>query len=118
MVLDTARGDTPLDDLPADLDQQTDLLQLWWKKLGRTCARHPRWGTYLNSVHVAAIGGVERIRAEVQPARLEAVGELTYIQLTDSIETGMSALAGERRRKLQALMAPILLGAGQPSAPT
>lgn len=118
MVLDTARGDTPLNDPPADLDQQIDLLQLWWKKLGRTYARHPRWGTYLNAAHVAAIGGFDRIRDEVQPARIEAVGDLTYIQLTDSIETGMSAVAGERRRKLQALMAPVLVGAGQPPAST
>jgi hypothetical protein len=115
MVLDTARGDIRLNDLPADLDQQIGLLQLWWKKLGRTYARHPRWGTYLNAAHVDAIGGVDRIRAEVQPARIDAVGELTYIQLTDSIDTGMSAVAGERRRKLQAIMAPILLGAGQPT---
>lgn len=118
MVLDTARGDTPLNDLPADLDQQIDLLQLWWKKLGRTYARHPRWGTYLNAAHIEAIGGVDRIRSDVQPARIEAVGELTYIQLTDSIETGMSAVAGERRRRLQSLMEPILLGAGQRSEAT
>jgi hypothetical protein len=112
MVLDAPKGDTRLNDLPDDLDEQIGLLSLWWKKLGRTYARHPRWGTYLNAAHVAAIGGVERIRAEVQPARIDAVGELTYIQLTESIDTGMSAVAGERRRKLQALMAPILVGAG------
>lgn len=114
IVLDTPRGDIPLNDLPVDFNGQSDLLRKWWKKLGRTYARHPRWGTYLNSAHVAAIGGLDRIRDEVQPARIEAVGELTYIQLTESIETGMSAAAGERRRKLQALMAPILLGAGHP----
>ena len=112
MILDTPKGDMPLNDLPADFEAQISLLQRWWKKIGRTYARHPRWGTYLNAGHVAAIGGVDRIRDVVQPARIDAVGELTYIQLTESIETGMSAEAGDRRRKLQALMEPILLGAG------
>jgi hypothetical protein len=117
MVLDTPKGDIALNDLPEDFESQIDLLQRWRKRLGRTYARHPRWGTYLNATHVAAIGGVERIRAEVQPARIDPVGDLTYIQLTDTIETGMSPQAGERRRKLQALMEPILLGAGQPPRP-
>jgi hypothetical protein len=117
MVLDTPKGDIALNDLPEDFESQIDLLQRWRKRLGRTYARHPRWGTYLNATHVAAIGGVERIRAEVQPARIDPVGDLTYIQLTDSIETGMSPQAGARRRKLQALMEPILLGAGQPPRP-
>ncbi len=67
----------------------------------------------MNAAHVATIGGIERIRSEVQPAKIEAVGELTYIQLTESIETGMSAEAGEERVKLQAWMGPILLRAGQ-----
>lgn len=114
MVLDTPRGDTALNELPEDVDAQIGLLQTWWKKVGRTYARHPRWGTYLNAAHVEAIGGVERIRAEVQPARIDAVGGLTYIQLTESIDTGMATEAGARRRALQTLMAPILLGAGQP----
>lgn len=113
IILDTPKGDIPLNDPPEDFMAQRDLLQEWPHKVGRTYARHPRWGTYLNAGHVAAIGGVERIRADVQPARIEAVGELTYIQLTDSIETAMSAEAGARRRALQALMAPIIVGAGQ-----
>lgn len=109
-ILDTPRGDHNLG-LPADFETQIDLLAKWEKFLGRTYARHPRWGTYLNAEHVAAIGGVERIRAEVQPARIDPVGELTYIQLTASIDTGLTAEAGEKRRRLQELMAPILLGA-------
>jgi hypothetical protein len=117
VILDTAKGDIPLNDPPGEFMTQRELLKRWSHKLGRTYARHPRWGTYLNATHVAAIGGVERIRAEVQPARIDPVGDLTYIQLTDAIETGMSPQAGERRRKLQALMDPILLGAGQPPRP-
>jgi hypothetical protein len=89
------------------------LLQRSKKFVGRTYARHPRWGTYLNAAHVAAIGGEARIRAEVEPAKIDAVGELTYIQLTDSVETALTPLAGERRQRLESLMAPIILGAGR-----
>lgn len=110
VVLDTPNGDAALNALPEDLDEQIDLTRKWNHHLA-TYARHPRWGNYLNAGHLAAIGGVERIRAEVEPARLEAVGELTYIQLTDSIDTALSPLADGRRRRLQALMAPILVGA-------
>jgi len=116
MVLDTPRGDLPPNPLPADLDPQIAPPGEWQKTLGLTYARHPRWGTYLHARHIAAIGGVERIRAEVAPAKIEAVGELTYIQLTESIETAMTAVSGEKRLRLQALMAPIIVGAGQPPA--
>jgi hypothetical protein len=109
-ILDTPKGEINLG-LPADFDEQMNLLSKWKHKVGRVYARHPRWGTYLHAGHVAAIGGVERIRAEVEPARIEAVGKLTYIQLTGSIETALTAEAGAKRRALQALMAPILVGA-------
>jgi len=33
---------------------------------------------------------------------------VTYVQLTDTIETAMSVECGERRRRLQAVMAPVL----------
>lgn len=113
-VLDTPRGDINLG-LPADFDDQMSLMSKWKHKLGRVYARHPRWGTYLHADHVAAIGGVERIRAEVEPARIDPVGALTYIQLTDTIESALTAEAGGKRRALQALMAPILLGAPLPA---
>jgi len=109
VVLDTPTRDYNLG-LPDKYQDQISLLDQWSKKLGRTYARHPRWGTYLNAEHVAAIGGTDRIRAEVQPATIEAVGDLTYIQLTPTIETAMTAEAGEKRRRLEAVMEPILVG--------
>ncbi len=114
MVLDTPVGDVDLG-LPAGFDAQLGLVSKWRKFLGRTYARHPRWGTYLNDGHLAAIGGIERVRAEVAPARVERVGELTYLQLTESIETALTAEAGARRERLEALMAPILVGAPRPA---
>lgn len=111
-ILDTPQREFRLG-LPENFATQIDLLQRWKKLLGRTYARHPRWGTYLNAAHVAAIGGEQRIREEVEPAQIRAVGELTYIQLTDSVETALTQTAGEKRRRLEALMAPIILGAGR-----
>lgn len=114
MVLDTPQRDINLG-LPERFSDQISLVSQWWKFLGRTYARHPRWGTYLNDGHLAAIGGIERVRAEVAPARVERVGELTYLQLTESIETALTAEAGARRERLEALMAPILVGAPRPA---
>ncbi|MBZ0232168.1 MAG: hypothetical protein K8M05_07420 [Deltaproteobacteria bacterium] len=115
MVLDTPSGDIDLG-LPEAFQEQISLVSQWRKLMGRVYARHPRWGTYLHDGHLAAIGGVERVRAEVEPARIERVSDLTYIQLTDSIDTGLTPLAGERRRRLEHLMAPILVGAPRPDA--
>lgn len=111
-VIDTPARDYNLG-LPENFSAQVDLIQRWKKFLGRTYARHPRWGTYLNTEHLTQIGGIERIRADVEPARIDQVGELTYIQLTDSVETALTPLAGERRQRLEALMTPIILGAGR-----
>jgi len=110
MVLDTPKGDIRLG-LPALYDAERDLVSKWRSSIGDRYARHPRWGTYLHPGHLAAIGGVERIRAEVAPAVIEPVGDLTYVQLTDSIDTAMTTEAETKRRALQALMAPILVGA-------
>lgn len=114
VVLDTPTKEIQLSP-PARLDEQHDLISVWRKFLGRTYARHPRWGTYLNAAHLAAIGGVERVQAEVAPAVITPLGELTYLQLTPSIETAMSTEAEQKRQALEALMAPILLGAPRPT---
>lgn len=116
MVLDTPRGDINLG-LPADFAAQIDLVGTWRRDVGGTYARHPRWGTYLHAAHVAAIGGVEKVRAVVDPARIDTIGPLMYIQLTDSIESALTAEAGEKRGALQTLMAPILVGAPVPPPP-
>ena len=102
MVLDTRWGQYELGVLPSSADR-TDR-----RMIGKTYARYPRWGTYLNEAHLAAIGGAERVLADVTPARIDRIGDLTYIQLTASIETAMTVECGERRRRLEALMAPIL----------
>jgi len=111
MLLDTRWGVFELGVLP-DMADPTPSLDI-----GRSYARYPRWGTYLSDAHLAAIGGVERIQAEVAPATIERVGTVTYIQLTDSIETAMSVECGERRQRLQAIMAPVLAPRSSPTAP-
>ena len=102
MVLDTRWGQYELGVLPSSADRTNRSM------IGRTYARYPRWGTYLSEAHLAAIGGAERVLADVAPARIDRIGELTYIQLTASIETAMTVESGERRRRLETLMAPIL----------
>lgn len=116
MILDTPRGDFDLG-LPEAFRAQLDALGSNLRQSGRAYARHPRWGTYLHAEHLAAIGGVDRVRAEVAPARIEPVGALTYLQLTDSIDTALTPEAGAKRRALEALMAPILVGAPLPPPP-
>ena len=112
------RGDFDLG-LPEAFRAQLDAVGSHLRQIGRAYARHPRWGTYLHAEHLAAIGGVDRVRAEVAPARIEPVGALTYLQLTDSIDTALTPEAGAKRRALEALMAPILVGAPlPPPAPT
>lgn len=107
MVLDTSAGDKNLG-LPERFGEQLAMASKWHLFFGRTYARHPRWGNYLNDTHLAAIGGVDRIRMEVAPALIQRVGQLTYVQLTSSIDTAMSAEAGAKRDRLEALMEPIL----------
>lgn len=114
VVLDAPAGDIQLSP-PARLNEQHHLISAWRKFLGRTYARHPRWGTYLNAAHLAAIGGLARVQAEVAPAVITPLGELTYLQLTPSIETAMSPEAEQKRQALEALMAPILVGAPRPT---
>lgn len=102
VVLDARWGQHDLGVLPTS----SDPTKSW--DIGRQYARYPRWGTYLKDEHLAAIGGADRVRADVEPCAVERIGTVTYIQLTDAIETAMTPLAGERRRRLEALMAPIL----------
>ena len=107
-ILDTRWGEYDIS-LPPAFAEQCALVQSERKFIGKMWARHPRWGTYLNAAHVAAIGGVERIRAEVEPARIEPVGELTYIQLTETWQTALTPETEQRRQRLEQLMAPIVV---------
>ena len=102
IVLDTRWSQHELGVVPTSADPTASHL------IGRRYARYPRWGTYLKDEHLAAIGGADRVRAEVEPFAIERIGSVTYIQLTEAIETAMTPLAGERRRRLETLMAPIL----------
>lgn len=106
-VLDTPSGVFDLG-VPKRFQEQVSLTGTWSGFFGHTSARHPRWGNYLNDAHLASIGGVDRIRREVDPAVIQRVGQLTYVQLTSSVDTAMSAEAGAKREQLEALMAPIL----------
>lgn len=107
-ILDTRWGEYNIS-LPPAFAEQCGLVRSERKFIGKTWARHPRWGTYLNAAHVAAIGGIERIRAEVAPARIEPVGDLTYIQLTESWLTALAPETEQRRHALEQLMAPIIV---------
>jgi hypothetical protein len=114
MVLDTPKGDINLG-LTGEFARQRDLGSSVRYQLGRTYARFPRWGTYLHAGHLAAIGGLERVRAVVDPAVVEPVGALAYLQLTPSVDTAQSPEAEAKRRALEELMAPILPGTTEPS---
>ena len=116
IILDTPTGDLDLG-TPGAFVAQRDLASSHRYVLGRTYARHPRWGTYLHAGHIAAIGGVDRIRAVVEPAVIAPVGPLTYVQLTPSIATAMTAEAEAKRQAFEQLMAPILPGAAVPPPP-
>lgn len=75
-------------------------------ELGRRFVRHPRWGTYLRADHVAAVGGRAKIAA-ISPAVLVDVGDLLYVQLTESLETADSPEGTAKQRTLADLLAPI-----------
>jgi hypothetical protein len=114
MVLDTPKGDINLG-LTGEFARQRDLGSSVRYQLGRAYARFPRWGTYLHAGHLAAIGGLERVRAVVDPAVVQRVGALTYLQLTPSVDTAQSPEAEAKRRALEELMAPILPSTTEPS---
>ena len=116
ITLDTPKGDIELG-VAGKFNEQRSKTSEWRKFIGVTYARYPRWGTYLNDAHVAAVGGVDKIRGEVSPVRLERVGRCTYIQLTDTFDTAFTAEAVDRRNRLEALMAPILVGAAPERIP-
>ncbi len=61
--------------------------------------------------HVDAIGGRDRIQKEVQPALMEQIGDLLYIQLTAWIDDAWTPEMWNKRLKLRQLMEPILVPA-------
>jgi hypothetical protein len=72
-----------------------------------TSAREPEWGTYLTRAHADAIGGVDRIRATVNPYRILEAPGIIFVQLTP-YDHALTPLTDEKRRKLLQLMEPIV----------
>jgi hypothetical protein len=77
-------------------------------QLGDTYLRAPRWGTYLSPRHLDAIGGRAKVVAEVQPASVRQIGQLTYFQLSERVEDALSPATETKRAKFEALVAPLL----------
>jgi hypothetical protein len=80
--------------------------------LGDAFVRRPRWGTYLNRTHVAAIGGRQKILDVVQPPITRDVGELFYVQLSERVSESTSDAARERGKAFTDLLAPITVPIG------
>ncbi len=91
-----------------EFSAQNDRANYWKDQLGATYVRNARWGTYLREHHVDAIGGLDRIRREVEPARIDRVGPLIYVQLTETVDNGLTAACEAKRRAFDTLLAPIL----------
>jgi len=77
-------------------------------QLGDTYVRAPRWGTYLSPRHLDAVGGRAKVIAEVQPASVREIGQLTYFQLSERVEDALSSATEAKRAKFEALVAPLL----------
>ena len=70
-------------------------------------AREPEWGTYLTAAHADAIGGVEAIRAAVEPYRILEAGGVVFVQLSP-YDAALAPETEAKRQRLEALMAPIV----------
>ena len=77
-------------------------------KLGDEYLRAPRWGTYLSSKHLGAIGGKQRVLDAVQPPVVYEVGALLYFQLSECVADAMSPTTEAKRAAFEALVAPLL----------
>ena len=91
-----------------EFSAQNRRAKYWRDRLGATYVRNARWGTYLRDHHVEAIGGLDRIRREVDPARVTVLGPLVYFQLTETVDEGLTDACEAKRRAFDALLAPIL----------
>ena len=107
IVIDN-RGQPEIDLGPTgEFNDQNDDLIGHRSRTGRTYVRHPRWGNYWLPEHVEKVGGIERIREAVQPAKIEQVGHLIYIQLLPTMEDALTPAYAEKRHALQAIMGSI-----------
>lgn len=97
-----------VDFTPPDYPRQNNRAIHAREKLGGTYVRHPRWGNYLGREHIAKIGGLDRIRADVAPAQLIELGNLVFIGLTKDPRDALTADCEKKRAALEALMTPIV----------
>lgn len=107
ITLDRPRGDSNLG-VAADFELQNSRANYWRREMGGIYVRHPRWGTYLRRTHIERIGGIALVREGVAPAKIVDLGDIVFIQLTDTPESGLTAEAELKRRALQTLMEPIV----------
>ena len=108
IIVDRPSGDISLGP-PPDFDRQNRRENYSRHKLGGPYVRYPRWGTYLRRPHLQQIGGLDRVREAVEPARVVDLGELAFIQLTDDPASALTADGERKRRALEAVMAPIIV---------
>lgn len=88
--------------------EQNRRAKYWRDVVGAKYVRNARWGTYLRNHHIDTVGGLERIRREVEPARIDRLGELVYFQLTETIDDALGPACAAKRRAFDAVLAPIL----------
>lgn len=91
-----------------DFAEQNARAKYWRDLVGAKYVRNARWGTYLRDHHIESVGGLDRIRRQVEPARVDRLGELVYFQLTESIEDAVGPACDAKRRAFDAVLAPIL----------
>lgn len=106
-----------VDFVPPDYPRQNERAIHVREKLGGTYVRHPRWGNYLGRGHIAKIGGLDRIRAEVAPAQIVELGNLVFVALTNDPRDALTAECERKRSALEALMAPIVAPAAPKEEP-
>src|SRR5262249_55731268 len=76
--------------------------------IGTRYVRFPRWGTIYSHEHVEALGGRAKIDAAVKPALVRDLGAAWYFQLTEGLDTAMSAEALDKQRIFTDVAAPLL----------
>ncbi len=84
-------------------------------QLGERYVRKPRWGTYLNPAHVAAVGGRDKIVAVVAPPVVRDVGNLWYVQLSERVADSTAPETRARWRAFAELLAPITVSVPGPA---
>ena len=100
------RGEIDLGPSP-DFKVRNHRENYWREKLGGTYVRAPRWGTYLRKTHIDQVGGLDRIIAIVEPAKIVDLGAIVFVQLTERLDEAMSAECETKRRAFDAVLAPL-----------